>query len=59
MPKPYCGRSVSSSNVSARGTRPEANSSFQKRFDGPAKWCRVSADRTPGLIPTKSTRTPG
>ncbi len=31
----------------------------QNRFVGPAKWCPVRADMTPGLIPTRRTRTPG
>src|SRR5688572_14305522 len=41
------------------GTTPASWSSFQNRFDGPAKWCPVSAERTPGLIPINRTRTPG
>ena len=41
------------------GTSRDSARSFQKRFDGPAKWCPVNAERTPGLIPTNSTRSPG
>src|SRR4030095_3405784 len=59
MPYPHSGSRSSSTYVSASGTRPERNSNFQNRLEKPAKWCPGSADRTPGLIPTKRTRTPG
>jgi len=42
-----------------KGARPDSYNNFQKRFEKPAKWCPVSDERTPGLMPTNSTRTPG
>src|SRR3954467_7491595 len=59
IPNPNSPSLTSSSNVSGSGTSCDSASSFQKRFDGPAKWCPVSAERTPGLMPTNSTRSPG
>ena len=59
IPNPKSTSDASSSNVRRLGTSRDSKSSFQKRFDGPAKWCPVCADRTPGLMPTNSTRTPG
>ena len=44
--------------VIGSGTSLDSASSFQNRFEKPANDARC-ADRTPGLIPTKSTRTPG
>jgi predicted RNA-binding protein with PUA-like domain len=58
-PSPHSGSRTSSTKLIGCGTRRDSYNSFQKRFDGPAKWCPVCADRTPGLIPTSSTRTPG
>src|SRR5581483_10353999 len=58
-PKPHSGSRSSSSKVMRSGTRRASASSFQKRFEKPAKWWPVNADRMPGLIPTNSTRTPG
>src|SRR5437870_658403 len=59
MPKPQPGSRSSSRKVMGSGTSRDSLSSFQNRFEKPAKWWPVSADRTPGLMPTKSTWTPG
>ena len=37
MPRPHSGSRTSPSGVMGSGMTPASNSSFQKRFDGPAK----------------------
>src|SRR5262245_29772525 len=59
MPRPQPGSLSSALYVTGSGTNRDSLRSFQNRFEYPAKWCPVLADRTPGLIPTNSTRKPG
>src|SRR5262245_64076362 len=59
MPSFHTGRRTSSLYVRVSGVSCDSLRSFQNRFEYPAKWCPVIADRTPGLIPTNSTRKPG
>ena len=59
MPRSHSGSRSSSSYVIGSGNSRESLRSFQNRFEYPAKWWPVIADRTPGLMPTNSTRKPG
>ena len=59
MPRPWRGRSPSSSGRSRYGVIPAACSVGQKRLLGPAKLCPISADRRPGLTPQKRIVRPG
>src|SRR2546422_3034666 len=59
MPRFHSGSRSSSSYVIGSGASRESLRSFQNRFEYPAKWWPVIADRTPGLMPTNSTRKPG
>src|SRR4051812_7985032 len=58
-PMPYAGSSASSSGRSRRGVKPAACSVGQKRLPGRAKWWPTSAERSDGLMPTNTTRSPG
>ena len=59
MPIPAASSSSSSLGSSSRGVSPASCSSRQKSFRGLAKWCPTCAERSPGLMPTKTSRTPG
>src|SRR5881409_1196294 len=59
MPRPHSGSRSSSWYVMGSGTNRDSLRSFQNRFEYPAKWWPVIAERTPGLMPTKSTLSPG
>jgi hypothetical protein len=59
MPSCHSVNRRSSSKVMGSGTSFDSLSSFQNRFENPAKWWPVTADLTPGLIPTNNSRTPG
>src|SRR4051812_40108906 len=59
MPRPYAGSVPSSSGARRRGVSPAACSAAQKRLPWPAKLWPTAAERSPGLMPTKSIRRPG
>ena len=58
-PIPSSGRSNCSSGSYSRGVNPASPRSRQKSLRGLAKWARAAAETRPGLIPQKTTRSPG
>src|SRR3954470_19689023 len=59
MPTPYSTSDASSYGDKSRGVKPAPCSAGQKRLPGRAKWCPRSAESSDGLIPQKSTSSPG